>query len=377
MAKKIRHWKHGWIPVSPEAKAYVAGKGPKPGEWKDVSAPWQKPGTVRIKDQAGFKPLRVTPKTAGNLMDEIQANGGFTWDPKTNGILKVGEAKGFAVAVPGTERIVGVEKVSGDDITREDFVKGVADVLQEHWQELADGAVLGGWYSPERNAYMVELSNIVDPSDRDAAIQLGKERNQEAIFDLATGETVFTGGTGDHVPDTVPADWSEGSVLAQPVRPLKTEERAAALYYTGPGFNPLNGALRRGDPLTPQVDFYRRHLDAAIAASEVRQPATVYRGLTSWPGFRGNPPGFNPGDTYIDRGYMSTAISDGPPSNYQGDVMMQIEIPPGARALDLTQMTHHPEERELLLPAGTPLRILSDTIQDGQRVIHAEYAVAA
>jgi hypothetical protein len=27
---KVRHWKHGWIPVSPEAKAYVAGHGPKP-----------------------------------------------------------------------------------------------------------------------------------------------------------------------------------------------------------------------------------------------------------------------------------------------------------------------------------------------------------
>lgn len=30
MAGRIRHWKHGWIPISPEAKAYVAGKGPRP-----------------------------------------------------------------------------------------------------------------------------------------------------------------------------------------------------------------------------------------------------------------------------------------------------------------------------------------------------------
>lgn len=28
---KVRHWKHGWIPVSPEAKAFMAGRGPKPG----------------------------------------------------------------------------------------------------------------------------------------------------------------------------------------------------------------------------------------------------------------------------------------------------------------------------------------------------------
>jgi hypothetical protein len=27
---RVQHWKHGWIPVSPEAKAYMAGRGPKP-----------------------------------------------------------------------------------------------------------------------------------------------------------------------------------------------------------------------------------------------------------------------------------------------------------------------------------------------------------
>lgn len=29
-AGRVRHWKHGWIPISPQAKAYVAGTGPKP-----------------------------------------------------------------------------------------------------------------------------------------------------------------------------------------------------------------------------------------------------------------------------------------------------------------------------------------------------------
>lgn len=43
MAKggKVYHWKHGWIPVSPEAKAYVAGHGPKPSA---VGAPNEKLG---------------------------------------------------------------------------------------------------------------------------------------------------------------------------------------------------------------------------------------------------------------------------------------------------------------------------------------------
>ena len=30
MVRKIFHWKHGWIPISPEAKAFTEGKGPRP-----------------------------------------------------------------------------------------------------------------------------------------------------------------------------------------------------------------------------------------------------------------------------------------------------------------------------------------------------------
>jgi hypothetical protein len=29
-AGHVNHWKHGWIPISPEAKAFVAGRGPRP-----------------------------------------------------------------------------------------------------------------------------------------------------------------------------------------------------------------------------------------------------------------------------------------------------------------------------------------------------------
>jgi hypothetical protein len=37
VAGKIRHWKHGWIPVSDAAKAYKAGVGPKPGSGTPAS----------------------------------------------------------------------------------------------------------------------------------------------------------------------------------------------------------------------------------------------------------------------------------------------------------------------------------------------------
>lgn len=193
----VQHWKHGWIPISPEAKAFVAGKGPNP-----TPGHWTKPGPrgapsshtrVLVGQQGTTIPKPVVRRLGqANLQEAIAKDGGFTYDPSTGGLLKVGEAKGFAIAVPGTEEIVG-----NGEVTRDAFAKGVAKVLMKHRDKIGQGAVLGGWYSPDRNQYMVELTEIFPPSDRDGAIRVGKARNQEAIFDLATGETINTGGTGD------------------------------------------------------------------------------------------------------------------------------------------------------------------------------------
>ena len=44
--------------------------------------------------------------------------------------------------------------------------------------------------------YLVELSEI-HRVPREQAVRLGTERHQEGILDLATGEYIETGGTGD------------------------------------------------------------------------------------------------------------------------------------------------------------------------------------
>jgi hypothetical protein len=184
---KVRHWKHGWIPLDAYARDRVRGKRPTPPRPHSVQV------TKRRTPSGASKPRpTIGRKRTPNLQAEIEANGGFTYDPKTGGLLKVGEAKGFAVAVPGTEETVGV-----GGVTREAFAHGVAKVVMKHRAAIARGAVLGGWYSPDRNEYMVELTEIHPPDDREGAIRAGRERNQEAIFDLATGETINTGGTGD------------------------------------------------------------------------------------------------------------------------------------------------------------------------------------
>jgi hypothetical protein len=132
------------------------------------------------------------PNAAGaeSLIQSIHDTGGFTYDPRTGGLVKVGTVKGVAVAVPHTEQIVGM----GAQVNREEFIGGVADVIQKHGEAMANGAFLGGWFSEERGAYMVELTELIP--DRTKAIALGKARNQEGVFDLGTGDYIDTGGTG-------------------------------------------------------------------------------------------------------------------------------------------------------------------------------------
>jgi hypothetical protein len=129
---------------------------------------------------------------SADLMKSIKDNGGFTYDPRTGGLLVPGKDKGIAVAVPGTEQIIG-----NGEVSRQAFAKGVQKVLMAHRAEIAGGAKLGGWYSEDRNAYMVELTDLLPGENRDAAIAEGRKRNQEGIFDIGANEFIPTGGTGD------------------------------------------------------------------------------------------------------------------------------------------------------------------------------------
>jgi hypothetical protein len=80
-------------------------------------------------------------------------------------------------------------------MSREEFQMAVYEVTQKHAAEMGRDANIGGWESAERGTFMVELSEIHRVS-REEAIRIGQERNQEAIFDMATGEEIGTGGTG-------------------------------------------------------------------------------------------------------------------------------------------------------------------------------------
>ena len=120
------------------------------------------------------------------LLTELRETGGFTFNPHTSQLVEYGDVTGWMIAVPGTETVLGSGDMSGAEFERA-FYSAVRDA------KLTDHTFVGGWYSTDRNVYMIELSELHNISKR-AAIKLGIERGQEAIFGMDNGETVSLRG---------------------------------------------------------------------------------------------------------------------------------------------------------------------------------------
>ena len=123
-----------------------------------------------------------------NVLDSILTDGGFTYDPRSDRLVRVGEATGYMIAIPGTEQLLGPAC-----LTRDEFVTRFVALVRR--AVVGDGVYVGGWLSPDRG-FMIELSELFR-GDRVSAVRLGALRNQEAILDLGSGELISTGGTGD------------------------------------------------------------------------------------------------------------------------------------------------------------------------------------
>ena len=110
-----------------------------------------------------------------SVVEDTLANGGLTIKPFT------GEkpSGGYMVALQGYELQVPVSEF---------FTGLVADYIGEHAQKLMDNPslCLGTWIN-EGSAYLDLSENI---QSRDKALELGRERNQIAIFNLETFEEV-------------------------------------------------------------------------------------------------------------------------------------------------------------------------------------------
>lgn len=65
--RRVQHWKHGWIPVSPEAKAYAEGRGPKPLSLRTSNPALPKTFTDAPNERVGLPVGRFKDDQAGGV----------------------------------------------------------------------------------------------------------------------------------------------------------------------------------------------------------------------------------------------------------------------------------------------------------------------
>lgn len=138
--------------------------------------PLDAPARVIDMSPDGEGGFALAPGAAAEISRATEANGGASYSPARGAMAQPGQ--GFAVAV-APERGVVVEGVASPEVIQK-FAADNADLLAD------DRMHVGTWLNEGKTH--LDISAILP--DRNAAMQLAKEKKQKAIFDFSTMEDV-------------------------------------------------------------------------------------------------------------------------------------------------------------------------------------------
>lgn len=153
---------------------------------------------------------------------------------------------------------------------------------------------------------------------------------------------------------------------------LSWEGRQAMSDYTGSGYREMNSMLRGVNLNYYGANDIQRLKRSTDLVRESMHPTTqdvvVRRGM----GTHIFGPGGNtkitademmatvqPGDQFIEGGFMSTSINRG--HSWSGDVLLELKVPKGTSAAWAQSISVHKQEYEILLDAGTRIEVESVT----------------
>ncbi|BCB82515.1 hypothetical protein GCM10022251_69730 [Phytohabitans flavus] len=234
------------------------------------------------------------------------------------------------------------------------------------------------------------LRHLADlPSDERAGVVGGTEAEAASLAEL----------TELSVPAGLPAPPPEPPRPTAPGVPpegLNTVQQAAYDYTRAPGVH--NALLQADDPPARLAellaaparaaelaaifgreplygDFAERYrlLDQAVAAPLPESLETL-RGVEDVANLTGGLADVRAlaGGTYTEPGYLSVSLGATPA--YRTGCWLRLVVPKGTRALWMGRQSHHPYERELILPRGLTIRIDDVYLRDGHVEIAATIA---
>lgn len=136
-------------------------------------------------------------------------------------------------------------------------------------------------------------------------------------------------------------------------------EDEAIRHYSGSRYEAINGYLRGMEEEQPTVRESIEALDSVLKKGSIPEDTIVYRGMD--PGLL---EGLKAGDSFKDKGYVSTSLSEKAASEFGWmESPAEIRVPKGFNGgyVDMIQRMSPTQRREyeLLLPRGTSFRMLS------------------
>lgn len=145
-------------------------------------------------------------------------------------------------------------------------------------------------------------------------------------------------------------------------QPLTDEELNEVREYTkSQGYVELNDYLRKEKGANPDLDRKAEHLNRAIQKSITSEPVVLWRGVVDNPELiKGRENGLI---SEIDvKGFQSTSRSFDIACGFAGNdgrsaVVFKITVPKGKHALDVSAVSHNPDEQEVLLPSTGKYRV--------------------
>ena len=111
------------------------------------------------------------------FLDLIKSNGGFTLNKDLQA-----KQEGFACAISGHETVYNMDNVSELDII--EYIASKKELASKN-----SNLCFGSWLDSETNKLYLDLSEVL-PSKKEA-LKKAYKRNQLAIFDLNTFESVY------------------------------------------------------------------------------------------------------------------------------------------------------------------------------------------
>ena len=195
----------------------------------------------------------VKVETSRSIADRVRSYGGLTVK-----ILSGDEpASGYVVAIRGFNREVADKDFFDAKKGREILLS----YLKEHREMLTGDKWLGLWWDKANGEVVLDV--VENIQGRDEAIAAGKDRNQQAIWDVENGEEIATGGSGDRAAESDLGKAREGGggddgrgvggvrgsdldgrdgrvqALKQTAREIAHSEEGDRLYQTGATVNTI------------------------------------------------------------------------------------------------------------------------------------------